>query len=262
MEHAASGGDGPPPAESGGYEPALVGQQTRENTTNRWKGTPLREADLPTAMIIGASRGIGLELARQYAAAGWRVHATTRTPAQPGALGAIGGEMVIHALDVCHAPQLETLVQAVTTEGIDVLIHNAGVAGRGMDAAEVRRINTDAPLRVTQALLPAVTRSSEKKLVLVTSQLGARRGRTGSLGLYGDSKAALNDAFRAHVPAWGRGGLVAIVMHPGWVRTDMGGAMAPLSVEESVRGMREVIARLTPAEHGRFWTWEGREHPW
>ncbi len=133
-------------------------------------------------MIIGASRGIGLELARQYAAAGWRVHASTRTPAQLGALGAIGGEVVIHALDVRHAPQRETLAQAVATEGIDVLIHNAGVAGRGMDPAEVRRINTDAPIRVAQALLPAVMRSREKKLVLVTSQLGARRGSTGSLG--------------------------------------------------------------------------------
>jgi NAD(P)-dependent dehydrogenase (short-subunit alcohol dehydrogenase family) len=217
---------------------------------------------MPTVMIIGASRGIGLELARQYAAAGWRVHATTRTPAQPGVLGAIGGEVVVHALDVRHASQIATLAQAVATEGIDVLIHSAGVAGRGMDAEEVRRINTDAPLRVAQALLPAITRSREKKLVLVTSQLGARRGYRGSLGLYGDSKAALNDAFRAQAPAWGRSGLIAIVMHPGWVRTDMGGAGASLSVEESVRGMRQLIARLTPADHGRFWTWEGREHPW
>lgn len=217
---------------------------------------------MPTAMIIGASRGIGLELVRQYAAAGWRVHATTRTPAQPGALGALGGEVLIHTLDVRHAAPLETLVQAVSTEGIDVLIHNAGVAGRSMNPEEVRRINTEAPIRVAQALLPAVTRSREKKLVVVTSQLGARRGSTGSLGLYGDSKAALNDAFRAHASAWGRGGLIAIVMHPGWVRTDMGGAGAPLSVEESVYGIRQVIARLTPAHHGRFWTWEGREHPW
>ena len=80
-----------PPDDSEGDEPALVGQQNRENTTNRWKLTPRREGDMPTVMIIGASRGIGLELARQYAAAGWRVHATTRTPAQPGALGASVG---------------------------------------------------------------------------------------------------------------------------------------------------------------------------
>jgi len=170
--------------------------------------------------------------------------------------------VVIHVLDARYVPQIETLAQAVATEGIDVLIHNAGVSGRGMDPDEVKRINTEAPIRVAQALLPAVTRSREKKLVLVTSQLGARQGHTRSLGLYGDSKAALNDAFRAHAPAWGRGGLIAIVMHPGWVRTDMGGAGALLSVEESVSGMRQVIARLTPANHGRFWTWEEREHPW
>jgi NAD(P)-dependent dehydrogenase (short-subunit alcohol dehydrogenase family) len=217
---------------------------------------------MSTVMIIGASRGIGLECARQYAAAGWRVHATTRTPAQPGALENLAGEVVIHALDVRSAPQIETLAQAVATEGIDVLIHNAGVAGRGLDPEEVMCINAEAPIRVAQALLPAVTRSSEKKIVLLTSQLGARRGRTGSLGVYGDSKAALNDAFRTHAPVWGRAGLIAIVMHPGWVRTDMGGAGAPVSVQESVRGMRQVIARVTPAEHGRSWTWEGREHPW
>jgi NAD(P)-dependent dehydrogenase (short-subunit alcohol dehydrogenase family) len=63
-------------------------------------------------------------------------------------------------------------------------------------------------------------------------------------------------------PAWGRAGLIAIVLHPGWVRTDMGGAWAPLSVEDSVTDMRQLIARLTPAQHGRFWTWDGREHPW
>jgi NAD(P)-dependent dehydrogenase (short-subunit alcohol dehydrogenase family) len=169
---------------------------------------------------------------------------------------------VRHALDVRDAQQLEMLEQEVEPEGIDVLIHNAGVAGRGMMPAEVHHINADAPIRVAQALLAAVIRSREKKLILMTSQLGARRGYTGSLGLYGDSKAALNDAFRAHAPVWGQRGCVAIVMHPGWVRTDMGGAGASLSVEESVRGMRQVIARLTPKDHGRFFTWEGREHPW
>jgi NAD(P)-dependent dehydrogenase (short-subunit alcohol dehydrogenase family) len=124
------------------------------------------------------------------------------------------------------------------------------------------RINAEAPIRVTQALLDAVKRGTEKKIVLMTSQLGARRGGTRSLGTYGDSKAALNDAFRELAPTWGRDGLIAVVLHPGWVRTDMGGTWAPLSVEDSGTGIRELIARLTPAEHGRFWTWDGREHPW
>ena len=217
---------------------------------------------MPTVMIIGASRGIGLELARQYANDGWRVHATTRTPARPGPLGALAGDIVLHALEVRDAAQTAALTAAVEHEGIDVLIHNAGVSGWGMPRAEVMAINADAPIRVAQALLPAVIRSTEKKIVLMTSQLGARYGRSRSLGLYGDSKAALNDAFRALAPEWSRQGVRAIVMHPGWVRTDMGGASASLSVAESVTGMRQVIAHLTAEEHGRFWTWNGREHSW
>jgi len=217
---------------------------------------------MPTVMIIGASRGIGLELARQYATDGWRVHATTRTPEQPGALGHIGGDLILHPLDVRDSDQIASLAAAVASEGIDVLIHNAGVSGRGMRHKEVMEINAVAPIKVTQALLEAVKRGTEKKIVLMTSQLGARYGSTRRLGSYGDSKAALNDALRQLAPAWGREGLIAIVMHPGWVRTDMGGSGAPLSVEQSVTGMRQEIARLTTADHGRFWTWNGREHPW
>ena len=118
---------------------------------------------MPTVMIIGASRGIGLELARQYADDGWRVHATVRTPAQPGPLGTLAGDVVLHTLDVRHAAQIAVLAAAVAQEGIDVLIHNAGVSGRGMPRAEVMAINADAPIRVAQALLPAVARRSEKK---------------------------------------------------------------------------------------------------
>ena len=217
---------------------------------------------MSTVMIIGASRGIGLELARQYANDGWRVHATTRTLAQPGALGALAGDIVLHALEVREAVQIAALAAAVEQEGIDVLIHNAGVSGWGMSRTEVMAINADAPIKLAQALLPAVSRSTEKKIVLMTSQLGARYGRRRSLGLYGDSKAALNDAFRTLAPEWGRQGVRAMVMHPGWVRTDMGGASASLSVVESVAGMRQVIARLTVVQHGRFWPWNGREHPW
>lgn len=213
-------------------------------------------------MIIGASRGIGLELARQYAADGWRVHATIRTPKQPGELGNLSGDIVLHELEVRHADHIAALAQAVASEGIDVLIHNAGVSDRKLSPQEVMRINAEAPIAVTQALLPAVQRSAEKKIVLMTSQLGARYGRSRRLGTYGESKAALNDAFRELAPTWGQAGLIAIVMHPGWVRTDMGGAAASLSVQESASGIRRVIDGLTPAHHGRFWTWNGREHAW
>lgn len=98
---------------------------------------------MPTVMIMGASRGIGLELAHQYAADGWCVHATTRTPAWPGPLGALVGDVVLHALDVREAAQIAGLAAAVAQEGIDVLIHNAGVSGQGMRRDEVMTINAE-----------------------------------------------------------------------------------------------------------------------
>ena len=215
-----------------------------------------------TVMVVGASRGIGLELTRQYAADGWRVHATTRTPDRPGALGRLSGDVVLHELDVRRADQTAALAAAVAAEGIDLLIHNAGVMDRGLSFDEMMAINAEAPIRVTEALLDAVRRGRDKKIVLMTSQLGARYGSNRRLGTYGESKAALNDRFRERAPDWGAEGLIAIVMHPGWVRTDMGGRSATLSVKESVIGMRRVVASLTPVEHGRFWTWDGREHEW
>jgi NAD(P)-dependent dehydrogenase (short-subunit alcohol dehydrogenase family) len=161
---------------------------------------------MPTVMIVGASRGIGLELARQYAQARWRMHATTRTPDNPGALGRIAGDVVLHELDVRDGNHIAVVASAVSDEGIDVLIHNAGVQDDILPPEEVVQINAEAPLKVTEALLPALGRGTQKKVVLMTSQLGARRGSTRSLGTYGDSKAALNDAFRERAPEWARAG--------------------------------------------------------
>ena len=92
--------------------------------------------------------------------------------------------------------------------------------------------------------------------------MGARRGHRGSLGTYGDSKAALNDAFRERATAWKTRNVTAIVMHPGWVQTDMGGAGAPVSVKDSATGIRKVANRLSADDHGKFLTWRGEEHPW
>ena len=217
---------------------------------------------MTTAAIIGASRGIGLELATQYAADGWRVHATTRTPDRPGALGQLRGDVHIHELEVTDRAHQVALGAALADEAIDVLIHNAGVYGTGMRAATVNRINAEAPIEVVEALMGAVLRSNQKKIALISSQVGARRGSRRSLGKYGDSKAALNDRFRAIERDWRAAGCLAVVIHPGWVRTDMGGSTASLSVEESARDIRRVMADLDESRHGRFWTWDGREHPW
>ena len=217
---------------------------------------------MPIAAIVGASRGIGLELVRQYAGTGWRVHATTRTPETPGALARIPGNVVVHGLDVRDAGQIAALAQALDDEALDVLVHNAGIKDDGHSREEVMHVNAECPIRVAEALLDAVERSGHGRIVLMSSQLGARRGSSASLGDYGDSKAALNDRFRERAPAWAARGVTAVTLHPGWVRTDMGGAGAPLSVEDSVRGIREVIAGLGPSDHGRFLTWQGEEHPW
>lgn len=218
-------------------------------------------AEQGSALVVGASRGIGLELVRQYATAGWDVHATTRTADKPGELGQIKGAIQLHPLDVRVPEQINGLVATLPVRGLNVVIHNAGIY-RGYTREEMMEVNGRAPIAVVQALLDADLIAAHGRVVLMTSQLGARRGKTGSLGDYGDSKAALNDEFRLRAPAWALAGVVGIVMHPGWVRTDMGGRGATLSVEESVAGIRRVITGLSSADHGRFFSWDGSEHPW
>lgn len=218
-------------------------------------------AERGSVLVVGASRGIGLELVGQYAAAGWDVHATTRTPTQPGELGRVGGAVQLHSLDVRVPDQVRGLVAALPEKGLNVVVHNAGIY-RGYTREDMLEINGRAPIAVVQALLDADRIAPLGRIVLMTSQLGARRGKAGSLGDYGDSKAALNDEFRLRAPAWALAGVVGIVMHPGWVRTDMGGRTATLSVAESVAGIRRVIAGLSTGDHGRFFCWDGTEHPW
>ncbi|MBK5268972.1 MAG: SDR family NAD(P)-dependent oxidoreductase [Acidimicrobiia bacterium] len=214
-----------------------------------------------TCLIVGASRGIGLELATQYAVDGWTVHATTRTVDQPGPLGEIPGDVTLHQMDVRSNADLEALLVSLDGMPIDVLIHGAGVY-RNTPREVIMAVNAESPIRVADAVLENVAASDQRKIALITSQLGARRGRTGSLGDYGDSKAALNDAFRLRAPGWAERGIRAIVIHPGWVSTDMGGSSAPVSVSESAAGIRRLMGGLTTQMHGGFWTWDGREHEW
>lgn len=225
--------------------------------TLRLDGVPVTN----TALIIGASRGIGLELVAQYADAGWRVHGTTRSVDRPGPLASIAGDVTLHQLEVRSDEDLQRLRESLTDTPIDVLIHSAGVY-RNTPRDEIMAVNAVAPIRIAEALLDNVAASKLRRLALITSQLGARRGRSGTLGDYGDSKAALNDAFRARAPDWETRGIRAIVIHPGWVSTDMGGSSAPVSVQESASGIRRVMDSLTDEMHGRFWTWDGHEHAW
>jgi len=212
-------------------------------------------------MVIGASRGIGLGLAQRYAEDGWQVHATTRSPGNPGELGAIDGDVSIYGLDVCNAEEIAALAHDLGDRPIDHLIHSAGVL-RGVGREEMMAVNADAPFNVVGALFDAVVRSAEKKIAILTSQMGARHGGGTPTSPYGESKCILNDRFREIEPEWRAAGVTSAVFHPGWVATEMGGRGAPVSVDESVAGLRRVIADMTAADSGKFLTWKGTEHPW
>lgn len=181
-----------------------------------------------------------------------------RSRNHPGRFRAASGATT-YPFDVRDHDQLEALI-ADLDGPVDRIIHNAGIMRK--PRAEMMEVNAEAPIRVVQTLLDAGCLRDDGTVAIMTSQLGARRGRSGSLGDYGDSKAALNDEFRNRAGHWRDSGAIAVVIHPGWVKTDMGGAGAAITVEESARGIKEVLDGLTPGEHGKFLTWNGREHPW
>ena len=218
---------------------------------------------MPSVMIIGASRGIGLGFVKAYAAAdGWQVHATTRTLDAPGELGEVQGDVTLYQLDVVDAGQIHALAMALEGKALDILIHNAGVYGRDMSRDLVLTTNAEAPFQVISALMPAVERSQEKKIVILSSHTGARNGGPTPTDVYGASKAALNDHYREVEPEWRERGINSVAFHPGWVQTDMGGASAPVTVADSVRGMRQVIRTLGPDDSGKFLDWQGKEISW
>lgn len=206
-------------------------------------------------LIVGASRGIGLGLVDVHLAAGWEVHATTRD----GSAVRDHQHVVAHRLDVRRERQLDRLIDELD-EPLARIVHNAGIKGGSFE--KLVEVNVDAPIRVVDRLLEAGRLESGGVVALMSSQAGSRRGGSGPMNDYGQSKALLNDAFRDRAETWGELGAIAVALHPGWVRTDMGGPSAPLGVEESTEGILHVLDGLTPADHGRFLTWDGREQPW
>jgi NAD(P)-dependent dehydrogenase (short-subunit alcohol dehydrogenase family) len=220
---------------------------------------------MPTALVTGASRGIGREFVRQYRAEGWRVIATCRDPAASG----LDGE--VHPLDVADPTGVAALAAALRGETIDLLINNAGVSGpRGYDVGaipfdaweEVLRTNTLGPLWVAEALLDEVARSERRLMVFLSSVLGSIGQGGGGYYLYGSSKAALNKAVKSLSVDLRPRGVGCLLFHPGWVRTDMGGAGASVSVDASVRGMRKVIEGWSMAQTGTFVDYTGAAIPW
>lgn len=231
---------------------------------------------MKTICITGANRGIGLEFVKQYLHDGYRVLATCRNPNKAAALSALKNEgpLSIVAMDVNRADQVNAAAAQWRDEKIDVLINNAGVygprggfdAGKGEAAFEeweaVLRTNSLAPMRVAYAFQSQVA-ASNGTMAFITSKMGSITDNTsGGAVIYRTSKAALNMAVKSLSIDLAPRGITCVLFHPGWVLTDMGGPNALIDAETSVGGMRATIAKLSNADRGKFFNYDGGEIPW
>jgi NAD(P)-dependent dehydrogenase (short-subunit alcohol dehydrogenase family) len=220
---------------------------------------------MPNVLITGASRGIGREFCRQYLAAGWRVLAAMRDPAK-----ALEGT-IAHRLDVDDPASVSALGQAID-EPLDLVISNAGISGPRDDGPgnfrvepwlQVMRTNVVGPALVADAFTPHLVRGKGRVLATVSSRMGSIGAlESGGRYVYRSSKAAVNMVNRLLSFDLKPRGITCIVLHPGWVRTDMGGSSAPVSPEDSVRGMRQVLDRVGPKDTGAFFNYDGTALPW
>lgn len=229
-----------------------------------------------TVLITGANRGLGLEFSRQYAAAGWQVIACCRIPQKADALQQLkqkyAEHLSIHTLDVTDFTQIDQLAGQLQGSSIDVLINNAGVYQYGKESfGEIDyeawmksfRVNAMAPLKMAEAFIHHISRGEQKKVINITSKMGSiDDNRSGQHYPYRSSKAALNMVTKSLSIDLASRGIITIVLHPGLVQTDMGGYSAPTTVEQSISGMRQVIARISHNDSGKFYDFRGQEILW
>jgi NAD(P)-dependent dehydrogenase (short-subunit alcohol dehydrogenase family) len=245
---------------------------------------------MPSVLITGANRGIGLAFARSFAADGWRVHACCRNPDGAEDLAALSADMAgadmagadtagadtagavtLYRLDVTDGPRIAGLSRELADEAIDVLVNNAGVMGPRTGFGEIDydgwlpvfETNTLAPMRMAEGFVEQVAKSGRKLIVNISSIMGSLGENAGGGAIiYRSSKAALNMVSKGLSVELAARGITVIVFHPGWVSTDMGGPNAAVTPGESVEGMRAVIEGVTPDDSGRFFNFDGREIQW
>lgn len=219
-----------------------------------------------TVLITGANRGLGLPLARQYAAAGCRVFACWRGPQEPPP---IAGDIAWKALDTGNEDSISALAHDLDGEAIDILINNAARRGDtgGLDSLSTEdflatlRVNTLGPLLMVRAFRPHLERGRRRIVANISSRAGSVAEGLDADGdyAYRCSKAALNIATAKLAFDYG---LIFLALHPGWVKTDMGGPEAEVPASQSAQGLRAVIERATPEMSGSFRDFNGKAIAW
>jgi len=224
-----------------------------------------------TAVITGANRGIGLALTRRFLDAGWRVIAACRQPDRATELNRLaGGALDIRQVELTDGGSVTSLCDGLAHETVDLLVNNAGVMARRQGRSDMDydewltsfAVNTLAPFRLATGLLPALRRSPRPRVMTLSSQMGALDLPGGGYYAYRSSKAAVNKTMQTLAGELEGEGVVVCVVHPGWVRTDMGGPGASISPHESAAGLFDLATSLTLEHTGRFFNWDGREHAW
>lgn len=223
-----------------------------------------------TALVVGASRGLGLGLVGQLRAAGWQVIATVRDARGAEALKAMP-DVRVETLEITDGGSAEALAGRLQGTRLDLLLVNAGISGPRLeslleaDEAEVARLfltNAVAPVRLAERLLPLLE-PTRGIIAFMSSVMGSLELGPGmGMPLYGASKAALNHLSRSFAAGLGEAGPTVLSLHPGWVKTDMGGEEAPLDVETSCRGLVEVIGRAAGQGGHRYLDYQGQTLPW
>lgn len=228
-----------------------------------------------TILITGSNRGIGLELCKQYAEAGWSVHACCRNPQQASELQQLANQhkqVTIHELDISNAQQIHALAQTLKGTAIDILFNNAGIYGQN-DAhfgntdeqqwLECFRINTIAPMKVTEAFVSHVAASKLKTIATMSSKMGSMTDNgSGGSYVYRSSKAALNAVMTSAAIDLKPKNIQVAILHPGWVKTEMGGPNAEISTEQCVHQLRKILDGLTLDKSGSFFEIDGSIIPW
>jgi NAD(P)-dependent dehydrogenase (short-subunit alcohol dehydrogenase family) len=232
---------------------------------------------MPTLLVTGSNRGLGLEWVRHHAQKGWQVLATCRDPEQADELRQLAYQfpkIVIHPLDVTRADQIAVLANTLSGTPIDLLVNNAGVYFEKWAQDALKRINYHdweesfrtnclGAVRVTEAFYKNVAMSDKKLVVVITSHMGCISDITNAHDYaYRSSKAALNASMKGMSLELKQYGVGLLLLHPGWVKTRMGGNNAPLTPKQSVDGMVNQVSNFTQAMSGEFYRYDGTKMPW